>query len=173
MESDEKGKKNKEDLDFGELFSPRVSSLGSRPIQPKQDFLKFFIQTLKTLLDEHKASSGGNFASAVFVFLRRFVPFTEIHGSADFQDLLKILTRKDFYQTATRELRERYVRIMLMYMIRRTPADYRNLLSEIESFLGLTPLTLVETLYPDEVAKYIAQRLAGDISTDAPPPKIK
>ncbi len=172
MESEDKNIKGKEDIKLGELFGLRSAGLELGSILPESDFVEIFIQALKTLLERNKASQA-SFASTLFVFLRKYVPFTEIRGNGEFQNLLEILTRKDFYKTATRELQERYVQLMLEYMLRHAPSDYRALLALLDSYIRLIPSTFDDISYLNQIAKSIVQRLAGDVSTDAPPPAKK
>lgn len=171
MDSEEKDKKSKKDFNLGELLAPQSTDLLGI-FRSKSDFEELFIQALKTILERNK-SSQANFASTLFVFLRKYVPFTEIRGNGEFQDLLEILTKKDFYKTATRELQERYVQLMLEYMLRHAPSDYRSLFALLDSYIRLMPSTFDDASYLNQIAKSIVQRLAGDSTTDAPLPDVK
>jgi hypothetical protein len=128
------------------------------------------------MLNDIRIGSGDpreEIAYLLIKLLRGKQPFERVRTVGEFRDLMNVLTDRDFYETTTKDRQEKYIHLMLRYLESRLPAEFTRFREAFDPDLLLDPIFLDTPELISQLTKKIMQRLAGDSTTDAPPPKKK
>jgi hypothetical protein len=116
-----------------------------------------FFHSLEKILERYNAK-WLLLAQLLRMMFRGEKEIDAVSNIVELRELIFILTRRDFFRTTSRDKQEKYIKLMLDYLVRKLPEDYDLLLSYVQP----VERQLVNRNQTVVVAKLIVEQLADD-----------